>query len=49
MVFREAEMIKYLNHKNIVKIHNCFTLSDMKFAFIMDYCEGGELLDYVNE
>ncbi len=29
MVFREAEMLKSLNHKNIVKIINCFTLPNM--------------------
>lgn len=30
MVFREAEILKSLNHKNIVKIQNCFTLSNMQ-------------------
>jgi MAP/microtubule affinity-regulating kinase len=30
MVFREAEILKQLNHKNIVKILNCFTLSNMQ-------------------
>lgn len=55
MVFREAEILKSLNHKNIVKIKNCFTLSDMKVVFVMEYLEGGELLariekvDYFSE
>ena len=30
MVFREAEVVKSLNHKNIVKIFNCFTLTNMQ-------------------
>ncbi len=45
MVFREAEILKSLNHTNIVKINNFYTLSDMKVVFIMEYLEGGELLD----
>lgn len=49
MVFREAEIMKSLNHKNIVKIKNCFTLTDMQVVFIMEYLEGGELLARVEE
>ena len=49
MVFREAEMLKSLHHKNIVKIHNCYTLPNMEVVFIMEYLEGGELLEYVIE
>jgi hypothetical protein len=40
-------MLKMLNHKNIVKIHNCFTLKNMRVAFIMDYLEGGDLQAHV--
>lgn len=29
MVFREAEVMKSLSHKNIVKILNCYTLPNM--------------------
>jgi serine/threonine protein kinase len=49
MVFREAEMLKSMHHKNIVKILNCFTLPNMQFVFIMEYCQGGELLEYVKK
>jgi MAP/microtubule affinity-regulating kinase len=49
MVFREAEMLKSMHHKNIVKILNCFTLPNMQFVFIMEYCKGGELLEYVKK
>lgn len=47
MVFREAEMLKSLHHKNIVKILRLLTLDNMQVVFIMEYCEGGELLEYV--
>ena len=47
MVFREAEMLKAMHHKNIVKILNCFTLPNMQVVFVMEYCGGGELLEYV--
>jgi MAP/microtubule affinity-regulating kinase len=47
MVFREAEMLKSLVHKNIVKIYNSYTLPNMNVVFIMEYLEGGELLQFV--
>ena len=47
MVFREAAAVKSLNNKNIVQVTNCFTLPNMEFVFIMEYCSGGELLKYV--
>ena len=49
LVFREAETLKSLNHKNIVKIYNCFTLKNMQVVFVMEYLEGGELLKYLVE
>ena len=47
MVFREAEMLKSLRHKNIVNIYKCYTLSNMQVVFIMEYLEGGELLSFL--
>lgn len=47
LVFREAETLKSLSHKNIVKIFNCFTLKNMEVVFVMEYLEGGELLKYL--
>ena len=44
MIFREAENLKVLNHPNIVKIINCYALSDMKVVMVMEFLEGGELL-----
>lgn len=49
MVFREAEMLKSLNHPNIVKFYNCYTLQNQQVVFIMEFLEGGELLDYLSE
>lgn len=47
MVFREVEMLKSLSHKNIVKILNCYTLKNMEVIIVMEFLEGGELLEYV--
>ncbi|KAM3131244.1 hypothetical protein pb186bvf_016702 [Paramecium bursaria] len=49
MVFREAYLLKSLDHKNIVKIFNCLPLRNMSVIFVMEYLEGGELLKYVEE
>lgn len=48
MVFAEAETLKCLNHSNIVKMHNCFLIKKtLQAYFIMEFLEGGELLDYI--
>ena len=49
MVFREIEMLKALNHTGIVKIYNAYTLPLMEVVLVMEYLEGGELLQYVEE
>ncbi len=49
MVFKEAELLKNLNHKNIVQITNFFTLKDMRVVFLMEYLEGGELGVYLKK
>lgn len=49
MVFHEAEVLKNLQHRNIVKIYNCYTLKGMEVVFIMEYLQGGELLDLVTK
>ena len=35
MVFREVENLKTLSHPNIVKIENCYTLSNMQLVIVM--------------
>ena len=49
IIFKEANMLKAMNHKNIVKILNCYSLKNDRVVFIMEYLQGGELLEYVNK
>lgn len=49
MLFREAEYLKSLNHPHIVKILNCYALKDMKVIIVMEYLEGGELLELLKD
>lgn len=44
MAFREVENLKALSHPNIVRILNCYTLSNMQLVVVMEYLEGGELI-----
>lgn len=46
-IFVEAEVLRSLNHPNIVKVHKCLTLRNMEVVIIMEYLEGGELLKHV--
>ena len=47
MIFAEANALKNLNHKNIVKMLNCYIFKDMRAVFIMEYLKGGDLSDYL--
>lgn len=47
-VFREVENLKALRHPNIVRIENCYALKQMKVVLIMEYLEGGELREYLD-
>ena len=47
MVFREADTLRQLKHRNIVKVLNQYTLPNMRVVFVMEYCSGGELLQYL--
>eukprot|EP01017_Pseudomicrothorax_dubius_P023981 TRINITY_DN2552_c0_g3_i2.p1 TRINITY_DN2552_c0_g3~~TRINITY_DN2552_c0_g3_i2.p1 ORF type:complete len:295 (-),score=72.90 TRINITY_DN2552_c0_g3_i2:51-935(-) len=49
MAFTEAETMKSLGHKNIVRLYDCIPSKNMKMIFIMEYLEGGELFDVVND
>jgi len=40
MIFAEINALKNLNHKNIIKIQECYTFTDMKAYFIMEYLPG---------
>lgn len=40
MIFSEANALKNLIHKNIVKIIDCYIFQDMRAVFIMEYLKG---------
>jgi serine/threonine protein kinase len=47
-VDREAKILKMLNHKNIIKLYNAFVVKN-ELLLIMEYADGGELIEYVEE
>jgi serine/threonine protein kinase len=40
MMFAEANLLRNLNHKNIVKIKDAFTFNDLTAVIIMEYLSG---------
>lgn len=42
MLRRELEILKALDHPNIVKFYEIY-MDDMYIHFVMEYCEGGDL------
>jgi len=46
MIFSEAETLKNLHHKNIVKIYECYTFKEVKAYFIMEYLQGVVFIYY---
>ncbi|CAG9328346.1 unnamed protein product [Blepharisma stoltei] len=47
-VFTEIGVLRNLKHPNIVKLIDAFDLHD-KVCFVMEYCRGGELKQYLEE
>ena len=45
-VYSEIGVLRGLKHPNIVYLKDAFD-SDEKICFVMDYCSGGELKDYI--
>ncbi len=45
---REISILKNFNHKNIIKIYDIFQDNE-KYYIIMEYCENGELFNYIVE
>jgi serine/threonine protein kinase len=44
MLFKEVSALKNLNHPNILKIINCYTLKpEMKMALVLEFLKGGDL------
>lgn len=47
-VYKEINMLRGLRHPNIVDLLDSFHVKD-KVCFVMEYCSGGELMDYIHE
>lgn len=47
-VYSEIAVLRELRHPNIVRLQNAFTLNK-DICFIMDYCSGGELGEYLEK
>jgi serine/threonine protein kinase len=47
-IYKETKILMNLNHKYIINIHFGFILLN-NMVVVMDYCEGGELVDLVAE
>lgn len=47
-IYREAESLKKLNHKNIIALYHAF-LEGKQLCMIMEYAAGGELYKYVED
>ena len=45
-IYKEANSIKKLKHKNIVELYHAF-VEGTKLIMIMEVAKGGELMDYV--
>ena len=45
-VFVEVEILKTLDHPNILKVYEYFE-DDLKYYIVMEYCEGGDLFDRI--
>ncbi|OMJ70984.1 hypothetical protein SteCoe_30911 [Stentor coeruleus] len=45
-VYSEIAVLRELKHPNIVKLYNTFTLNE-EICFVMEYCSGGELKEYL--
>ena len=48
VIHRELEILKDLDHPNIIKFYETYH-DGMYFHFVMEYCEGGDLLDTITE
>ena len=49
-IFKEAQNLKKLRHKNIVELHHAFLDQKQKeLIMIMEYANGGEIIDMLRE
>lgn len=46
--YKEIQLLRDLSHPNIIKLIDVFPISN-QICFIMEYCEGGELKNYIQK
>lgn len=46
LVLRELDILTQLDHPNIIKVFEEYE-DDMYYHFVMEYCNGGELLERI--
>jgi MAP/microtubule affinity-regulating kinase len=47
-IYKEAKILQMMNHKNIIKLYSAFVVKN-EAILIMEYADGGELVEYVEE
>ena len=47
-VFREVEILKTLDHPNVVKVYEYFE-DEQQYYIVMEYCEGGDIFNKLKE
>lgn len=46
--YRETEMLRHLDHPNIIRLYDTFNFQDY-FFMILEYCPGGSLQDFIHK
>ncbi len=45
-IIREIQILTEMDHQNVIKVFKIYEKED-DFSIIMEYCEGGELFNYI--
>ncbi|CAI2386109.1 unnamed protein product [Moneuplotes crassus] len=48
LLYNEVRILRMMDHPNIVKVYDYYEDCD-RFHIIMEYCEGGELFEYISK
>ena len=46
---KEAKILEVLHHPNIVRFREVYKTKKGKLCIVMDYCEGGNVLDLIKK
>jgi len=49
LAHQEVELLKRLDHPNIVEYVDNFVLSDSSLVIVMQYCDGGDMAQYITD